>query len=137
MTPIAQRQKEATRSAEPKVTAREVVERVPLPPAVVPPEREEQLKPRDRQIRRELTEIFTKHGFARYRMIDLAAELHCSLRTLYRLGASREELFLVVIDRIAATWGRSSVNAVTPDMTALEAIKAYLHVGNAMVRLFQ
>jgi len=118
-------------------TAREVVERVVLPPAVLSPQREEELTPRDREIRRELTKIFTQHGFACFRMIDLASELHCSLRTLYRFGSTREELFLAVIDRIAATYGRAAVEAVTPDMTALEGIVAYLRVGNDMVHLFQ
>ena len=44
-------------------------------------------------------------------MADLAARLNCSLRTLYGLARSREELVLMAIDRNLWAIGRSARTA--------------------------
>jgi len=108
----------------------------PLAP-ILDAEAAAQLTERDRDILQELTRIFMESGFARYRMVDLATELRCSLRALYRLGSSKEDLFLVVLERIAFTYGRAAAEAVSEQMTALQAVDAYLRTGNEMVGIFQ
>jgi AcrR family transcriptional regulator len=47
-----------------------------------------------------LVAIFSSEGFARLRMSDLAKRLHCSTATLYRIGASKEDLLVHAIGRV-------------------------------------
>ena len=51
-------------------------------------------------------------GFATLTMAELAARLNCSLRTLYALAPSRDELVLVVVDRNLWRVGRAARDAV-------------------------
>jgi len=80
--------------------------------------------PRQREILDQLGGRFNK-GFAGLTMAELASSLNCSLRTLYAIAPSRDELVVLVIDRNRRGFGRRALAAVTPDMTALEAIRAY------------
>ena len=66
-------------------------------------------------------------------MADIAARAGCSLRTLYDLAPSRDELVLTVIDRNLRHIGRAAVDAMAPDMAPLEAIRAYLRAANLAV----
>ena len=66
-------------------------------------------------------------------MADLAARVGCSLRTLYDLAPSRDELVLTVIDRNLRRIGRAAVEALDPDMPPLEAIRSYLRTANQAV----
>jgi AcrR family transcriptional regulator len=63
----------------------------------------------------------------------LASSLNCSLRTLYAIAPSRDELVVLVIDRNLRGFGRRALASVTPDMTPLEAIRAYLATATAAV----
>jgi AcrR family transcriptional regulator len=47
-----------------------------------------------------LEDIFLQGGFRRVTVGDLAARLHCSRRTLYALAPSKQQLFLLVLDRL-------------------------------------
>jgi AcrR family transcriptional regulator len=60
-------------------------------------------------------------------MATLAKRLNCSLRTLYVLAPSRDELVLMVVDRRLRRIGRAARAAVHPDMSPLETLRAYLH----------
>ncbi len=126
-----------TRSGEPSVAVemtdlesrlREV--RAPLP--VMERERERRLTARQRQILDELGALFEK-GFADLTMADLASGLNCSLRTLYGLAPSRDELVLTVVDRNVRRIGRSAIAAIGPDMAPLDAIRAYLSAATVAV----
>jgi AcrR family transcriptional regulator len=58
-------------------------------------------------------------------MGDLAARLGCSYRTLYSLAPSRQELVLVVIDRILRAKGRAALEVLSEchdPATRLEAL---------------
>ena len=110
----------------------ERVRAVPAPPPVMPREREQQLTQRQREILDELGRIFDK-GFADVTMAELASQLNCSLRTLYGLADSRNELVLTVVDRNLRAVGRPARRAIADDTTALDAIRAYLEAATVAV----
>ena len=66
-------------------------------------------------------------------MADIAKTLNCSLRTLYSLAPSRDELVLIVIERNLWSVGRSAMSAIKPEMKPLEAIRTYLQAANIAV----
>jgi AcrR family transcriptional regulator len=95
-------------------------------------DRERDLTPRQREILDELGQIFDK-GFADVTMAELASQLNCSLRTLYGLAPSRDELVLMVVDRNLRKVGRAAHNAIESDMNALDAVRAYLAAATVAV----
>jgi len=111
----------------------DVMRSVTPPRPVLTRQREAALTDRQREILDELGRTVVVEGFIDLTMADLAARLNCSLRTLYQLAGSRNELVVTVIDRVLRSHGRSAHNAVTADMSALEAIQAYLHAANDAV----
>lgn len=102
------------------------------PPAVLDRRREEQLTDRQREILDQLVDMFAE-GFADLTMAEIAARANCSLRTLYGLAPSRDELVLAVVDRNLWIIGRSAIEAIGPDMEPIEALAAYLTAANAAV----
>ena len=115
------------------VSVVDVMRGVTPPPPVLSREREAALTERQREILDELGRLVATDGFLDLTMADLAAGVNCSLRTLYLLAESRNELVVMVIDRVLRSHGRTAHNAVTADMAALEAIRAYLHAANDAV----
>ena len=105
---------------------------VPAPRPVLDREREDQLTGRQREVLDRLVALFAD-GFVELTMADIAARAGCSLRTLYDLAPSRDELVLTVIDRNLRHIGRAAVDAMAPDMAPLEAIRAYLRAANLAV----
>ncbi len=105
---------------------------VPAPRPVLDRERETQLTDRQREVLDMLGNVFD-NGFVEHTMADLAARVGCSLRTLYDLAPSRDELVLTVIDRNLRRIGRAAVEALDPDMPPLEAIRSYLQTANQAV----
>jgi AcrR family transcriptional regulator len=108
------------------------VRAVPAPEPVLDRDRESRLTERQRQILDELGRIFDK-GFLDLTMADLAAQLNCSLRTLYGLAESRNELVLMVSDRNLRKIGRVAHAAIGDDMSALDAVRAYLSAATVAV----
>lgn len=76
-----------------------------------------------------IEEIFLTEGFRRVSVGELAARLRCSRRTLYELAASKEDLFLMVLDRFLERIRRQgeAAAAAAPDPAA--RIEAYLAPG--------
>jgi AcrR family transcriptional regulator len=105
---------------------------VPRPRPVLGRRRERELTARQRQLLDELGTMFDE-GFAQLTMAELAARLNCSLRTLYALAPSRDELVLVVVDRALWRVGRAAREAIGPDMAALDAVRAYLRAATVAV----
>ena len=105
---------------------------VPAPRPVLDREREAQLTERQREVLDQLGTVFDD-GFVEHTMADLAARGGCSLRTLYDLAPSRDELVLTVIDRNLRRIGRAAVESMEPDMAPMEAIRAYLRAANQAV----
>jgi AcrR family transcriptional regulator len=95
-------------------------------------ERERRLTDRQRELLDELERLFAD-GFADLTMAELASRLNCSMRTLYALAPSRDELVLIVVDRNLWRVGRTAQNAITPDMAPLDALRAYLEAANVAV----
>ena len=98
---------------------------VPAPRPVLDRDAERRLTDRQRDILDRLGTTFDG-GFAHLTMLDLASRLGCSLRTLYALAPSRDELVLVVVDRNLWRVGRSARDAIGRDMAPLDAVRAYL-----------
>jgi AcrR family transcriptional regulator len=95
-------------------------------------ERERALTARQRELLDQLGGVFDG-GFADLTMAGLAARLNCSLRTLYELAPSRDELVLVVVDRNLWRIGRTAANAIDPHMAPLDALRAYLRAATEAV----
>ncbi len=110
----------------------DLVRAVSAPPPLLSREQEHELTPRQREILDDLGRIFDK-GFADITMAELASQLNCSLRTLYGLAPSRDELVLMVVDRNLRKVGRAAHAAIQPDMTPLEAVRAYLEAATIAV----
>ncbi len=93
------------------------------------------LTTRQRELLDEVSALFAGGGFAQLTMADLASELNCSLRTLYSLAPSREELVLVAIDRHLWETGRRARRAVrrAGGPGALDALRAYLGAAHVAV----
>jgi AcrR family transcriptional regulator len=95
-------------------------------------QRERELTDRQREILDEMEDLVAG-GFADLTMAELAARLNCSLRTLYALAPSRDELVLIVIDRSLWRIGRVARDAIGDDLAPLDAIRAYLEAATVAV----
>jgi AcrR family transcriptional regulator len=105
---------------------------VQRPRPVLDRERERRLTDRQRELLDELGAMFDG-GFADLTMAEIASRLNCSMRTLYALAPSRDELVLIVVDRNLWRVGRSAQNAIDGDMAPLDALRAYLVAANVAV----
>ena len=105
---------------------------VPAPRPVLNRDRETRLTGRQREVLDQMGTLFDD-GFADLTMADVAANVGCSLRTLYDLAPSRDELVLTVIDRNLRRIGRRAISAVQPDLDPLAVIRSYLMAANLAV----
>ena len=112
---------------------RDRLREVPAPEPALPREREAELTIRQREILDELGRIFDK-GFVDVTMAELASQLNCSLRTLYGLAEGRNALVMMVVDRNLRKVGRAARTAITDDMSALDAVRAYLAAATVAVQ---
>lgn len=105
---------------------------VPRPKPVLPRDRERALTSRQRELLDQLGILFDG-GFAHLTMAGVAAELSCSLRTLYDLAPSRDELLLMVIDRNLWRIGRGATSVVREGVAPLQALRDYLTAASEAV----
>lgn len=105
---------------------------VPRPRPILGRQRERELTDRQRQILDGMESLMAG-GFADLTMAELAARLNCSLRTLYALAPSRDELVLIVIDRSLWRIGRAARDAIGEDLAPLDAIRHYLEAATVAV----
>ncbi len=119
--------------ARPRIRLRGV--RPPKP--LLPPEIEERLTDRQRQLLDELEELVVQEGLADVTMAQIAARVNCSLRTLYGISPSKDELVLTVTDRRLHRIGRAAIESLDPNLPPLEALRAYLAAANEAVRTEQ
>jgi AcrR family transcriptional regulator len=105
---------------------------VPRPTPVLSRERERELTDRQREVLDHLSRMFDD-GFADLTMAGIAARANCSLRTLYGVARSRDELVLVVVDRNLWRVGRAARDAIGPEMAPLDAVRAYLRAATVAV----
>lgn len=114
------------------ITLHERLAAVPRPRPVLSRTRERSLTARQREILDQLGGLFDA-GFASLTMAEIARRLSCSLRTLYELAPSRDELVLMVVDRNLWRIGRTAAGALDADMAPLDALRAYLDAANMAV----
>jgi AcrR family transcriptional regulator len=105
---------------------------VERPRPVLAREREESLTGRQREVLRQLDAMF-RDGFAELTMAEIAARAGCSLRTLYALAPSRDELVLMVVDRQLWRIGGAAQRVIADAMPPLEAIRGYLRAAHVAV----
>ncbi|HEB88350.1 MAG TPA: TetR/AcrR family transcriptional regulator [Deltaproteobacteria bacterium] len=110
--------------------------RKPSVPDVRPPRRllspgtERALTTRQLEILDTLDESVLSGGFADLTMAEIARRMTCSLRTLYGIAPSKEELVLAVVDRRLHRIGREAMEALELDGPPLERLRAYLRATN-------
>ena len=96
---------------------------VQAPKPLLPPETERRLTARQRALLDELEQIFSTEGFADLTMAQIAAEVNCSLRTLYGISSSKDELVLTVVDRRLRRIGRAAIEPLRASLSPLEALQ--------------
>lgn len=97
-------------------------------------EAESQLSARQQGLLDELEAKLIRDGLGDLTMAEMAASVGCSLRTLYAIAPSKDELLLVLADRGLHRIGRAAIEALDPEMPALEALRTYLRIANEAVR---
>lgn len=108
---------------------------VPRPTPVMSREQASMLTVRQRELLDELTDLIAG-GFSRLTMAEIAAELGCSLRTLYGIAASRDELVLAACDRNLWATGRrarATVDEAEATPRAIDAVRRYLRAATRAV----
>lgn len=105
---------------------------LPSPRPVLSREALAQLTHRQREVLQQLGALFAE-GFAELTMAEIASRLGCSLRTLYGLAPSRDELVLTVLDTHLWQVGREAMATVDPDAAPLDALRAYLAAATVAV----
>lgn len=104
------------------------------PKPLLSPETERRLTARQKELLDHLEELVTRKGVAERTMADIAAAVNCSLRTLYAIAPSKEELVLAIVDRRLRRVGRTAIESLDASLSGLEALRIYLHEANQAVQ---
>ena len=107
---------------------------VRAPKPLLPADAERRLTERQRQVIDTLEELVAKGGLAELTMAEIAREVNCSLRTLYEIAPSKDELVLTVVDRGLHRIGRAAIEALDPTMPPLDALLVYLEAVSEAVQ---
>ena len=115
------RDRRRTRNARPRLRA---------PRRLLSPEAESALTPRQVEILDQLEASLFSDGFADVTMAEIARRMGCSLRTLYGIAPSKDELVLAVADRQLHRIGLEARKALDGDAPPLDRLRAYLRATN-------
>lgn len=96
------------------------------PKPLLDPEVERKLTPRQRELLDALDDLVVSGGLAELTMAEIATRTNCSLRTLYGIAQSKEELVLAVVDRRLHGIGRRAIASLDPSLPPLDALLAYM-----------
>jgi AcrR family transcriptional regulator len=107
---------------------------VRAPKPLLSPDTERRLTARQRQVLDALEQLVVQQGLADRTMAEIAAEVNCSLRTLYGIAPSKDELVLAVVDRRLHRIGRAAIESLDASMSPLEALRAYLAAAGEAVQ---
>jgi AcrR family transcriptional regulator len=107
---------------------------VRAPRRLLSSEAERRLTARQREVLDELEDLVVRGGLAELTIAEIAARLNCSLRTLYEIAPSKDELFLAVVDRRLHRIGRQAIAALDAGQPPLAALRAYLRTANEAVQ---
>jgi len=99
---------------------------VRAPKPLLPPDVERRLTPRQLELIDALEELVVRGHLADLTMAQIAARTNCSLRTLYGIAQSKEDLVLAVVDRRLHRIGRRAIEALDASQTPIAALRAYL-----------
>ena len=106
---------------------------VGAPKPLLDPEMERRLTPRQRELIDALEEVAVSGGLADLTMAQIAARTQCSLRTLYGIAQSKDELVLAVVDRRLHRIGRRAIASLDGPLAPIDALRAYMSaVGEAV-----
>lgn len=75
-------------------------------------------------------EDLLEQGIANLTMSDIASKLKVSLRTLYEIAPSKEDLITTTMDRILTNIGREALNSMKDIDSPLERLRIYMRIGN-------
>lgn len=81
-----------------------------------------------------LEEIFLTEGFRNQTIQALASRLRCSRRTLYDLAPSKDELVLLVVDRLLHRTGRQAMAKAGAIDAPADRVHAYVSTASIMLR---
>lgn len=101
---------------------------VRAPKPLLGPEIEQRLTSRQRELIDALDELVVRGGFAGLTMAQIAARTNCSMRTLYGIAQSKEELVLAIVDRRLHGIGRRAVASLDASAPPIAALRAYMSV---------
>ena len=107
---------------------------VRAPRPLLPAENERRLTTRQRELLDELEAHVAGERLADLTMAEIAAELNCSLRTLYGIAPRKDELVLTIADRRLHRIGRSAVASLDATLSPIDALRAYLRAANEAVQ---
>ena len=88
------------------------------------------LSARQQEVLDALEQAFLVRGLE-VTVAELVGEAHCSRRTLYELAPTKEELFLLVIDRMMRRVGKAAREAAAAHTTPEARMEAFLGAGVA------
>jgi len=94
------------------------------------PSTEQSLTARQLEILDTLDASVLSGDFSNLTMAEIAKRMTCSLRTLYGIAPSKEELVLAVADRHLQRIGREAMEALELDESPLSRLRAYLRATN-------
>ena len=120
--------------AAPQASPRIRLPGVRPPRPLLPLEIEKRLTERQRELLDQLEELVIGEGLSDVTMAQIAARVNCSLRTLYGISPSKDELVLTVTDRRLHRIGRAAIESLDPSLKPLDALRAYLSAANEAVR---
>jgi len=107
---------------------------VRAPAPLLSPAAERRLSARQLEVLDELEEQIAHKGLADLTMAEIAALVNCSLRTLYGIAPSKDELVLTAADRRLRRIGRAAIAKLDASMSPLQALRAYLQAANEAVQ---
>lgn len=107
---------------------------VRAPKPVLDPAVERRLSARQLEVLDDLQHEVQKDEFAQWTMAEIASRMGCSLRTLYGIAPSKEELILTIVDRRMRTIGRKAFDHLDESMPPVEALRAYLKAAHVAVQ---
>ncbi len=107
---------------------------VRAPKPLLSREAERQLSARQLELLDELEAQLNAGGLAELTMAQIASRLGCSLRTLYAIAPSKDELLLTVVDRRLYRIGRDAIGTLDASMSPLDAVRVYLRAAHEAVQ---
>ena len=103
------------------------------PRPLLPSRAEAELGPRHRAALDQLEDLFLAEGIG-FTVRELAGRLRCSLRTLYEIAPSKQDLVLVVLDRFLHRVGRTALAAIDADAPVAGRIRSYFQAAAELQR---